>query len=110
EYQDEKTGYWLKGDDPRSKFYNHSTFADIVIQDLIGFKPSLDDSFSLKPLIPEKEWAFFTLQGIPYKNKIVDIYWDESGTQYKKGKGLLVYIDGQLVSKSKHLKPITIKL
>lgn len=110
EYQDEKTGYWLKGDDPRSKFYNHSTFADIVIQDLIGFKPSIDGSFFLKPLIPEGEWSYFTLQGLPYKNKIVDIFWDETGKKYNKGKGLLVYIDGKLAANSKQLKPIKIKL
>ncbi|SJN16259.1 glycoside hydrolase [Sphingobacterium sp. JB170] len=110
EYQDEKTGYWLKGDDPRSKFYNHSTFADIIIEDLIGFKPALDDGFTIKPLIPEGQWAYFTLQGIPYKNKIVDIFWDETGEKYNKGKGLLVYVGGNLVAKSKKLKPLNIKL
>jgi len=110
EYQDERTGYWLKGDHPRSKFYNHSTFADVVIQDLIGFKPQLRNGFELKPLIPQGQWAYFTLQGISYKDKIVDIYWDERGEQYGKGKGLTVYIDGQRVAKSKKLKPLKVNL
>ncbi len=110
EYQDEKTGYWLKGDDPRSKFYNHSTFADIVIEDLIGFKPELENSFTLKPLIPDGEWAYFALKDIPYKNKSVDVIWDETGKEYNKGKGLRVYVDGNLVAKSKKLKPLNIKL
>lgn len=110
EYQDERTGYWLKGDHPRSKFYNHSTFADVVIQDLIGFKPQLRNGFELKPLIPQGQWAYFTLQGVSYKGKIVDIYWDESGEQYGKGKGLTVYVDGQRVAKSNKLKPLKINL
>ncbi|MBD1424583.1 MGH1-like glycoside hydrolase domain-containing protein [Sphingobacterium arenae] len=110
EYQDEVTGFWLKGDNPRSKFYNHSTFADVIIQDLIGFKPQLGNTFELKPLIPQEQWAYFTLQGVPYKNKIVDIYWDLDGTQYGKGKGLTVYADGQRVAQSKKLKSLKVNL
>ena len=110
EYQDEVTGFWLKGDNPRSKFYNHSTFADVIIQDLVGFKPQLDNSFELKPLIPEEQWDYFTLQGVPYKNKIVDLYWDADGSKYGKGKGLTVYADGKRVAQSKKLKSIKVKL
>ena len=31
EYLDEQTGAWLMGDRERSRYYNHSTFADLVI-------------------------------------------------------------------------------
>src|SRR5439155_6965758 len=39
EYLDERTGEWLKGDNPRSRYYNHSTFADLVISGLVGLVP-----------------------------------------------------------------------
>ncbi|TDS10320.1 MGH1-like glycoside hydrolase domain-containing protein [Sphingobacterium paludis] len=110
EYQDEKNGEWLKGDHPRSKFYNHSTFADAVIQDLIGFKPLLSQGFELKPLIPQDKWAYFSLQHIPYKGKLINIFWDQKGDRYGKGKGLRVYADGKLVAKSKKLKSLKVKL
>lgn len=109
EYQDERTGEWLKGDHPRSKFYNHSTFADVVIQDLIGFKPLLTKGFELKPLIPEGVWDYFALEQVRYQGKDVSIYWDKTGNRYKKGKGLLVYVDGKLVAKSAKLKNLKIK-
>ena len=34
EYLDETTGYWLKGDQERSRYYNHSTFNDLIITGL----------------------------------------------------------------------------
>ncbi|WDF69062.1 glycoside hydrolase [Sphingobacterium oryzagri] len=110
EYQDEKNGYWLKGDDPRSKFYNHSTFADVIIQDLIGVKPAGNNTLALKPLLPRGEWAYFALQELPYKGKIIDIFWDADGSRYGKGKGLTVYADGKLVARSKQLKPLNMNL
>ena len=111
EYQDEKTGKWLKGDEStRSKFYNHSSYVDLVIQDLVGFKPQLGQSFELKPLIPAGKWGYFTLQGVSYKGKTIDIYWDKTGEKYGKGKGLMVFVDGQQKAKSKKLKPLKINL
>ena len=41
EYHDEKNGVWLKGDNPRSRFYNHSTFCDLVISGLWAWSPAL---------------------------------------------------------------------
>lgn len=110
EYQDEKNGEWLKGDHPRSKFYNHSTFADVVIQDLIGFKPAAGSSFAVKPLIPAGEWSYFSLQEVPYKGKTISIFWDADGQRYGKGKGFTIYADGKLVARSKKLKPLNVKL
>ena len=43
EYLDETTGEWLKGDNPRSRYYNHSTFCDLVIAGLVGLVPRGDD-------------------------------------------------------------------
>ncbi|WP_149915398.1 MGH1-like glycoside hydrolase domain-containing protein [Sphingobacterium cavernae] len=110
EYQDDKTGYWLKGDDPRSKFYNHSTYADVIINDLLGFKPALDNSFTLSPLIPDSKWDYFAIENLRYKGRDINIYWDKTGQRYQKGKGLRIFVDGVLVSSSSTLKDIKIKL
>lgn len=110
EYQDEKTGYWLKGDDPRSKFYNHSTFADLVINDLIGIKPRLDNAFGFYPLIPEGQWDWFLLDNVTYHGKTLTLLWDKTGTKYNKGKGLRIYADGKEIYKSAKLKPAVVKL
>lgn len=110
EYQDEKTGAWLKGDDPRSKYYNHSTFCDIIINDLIGLKPQADETLLIKPLLPEGKWDWFALNDVSYHGKKVSVVWDKTGNQYQKGKGLLVFVDGKLVKKSNKLKDIKVKI
>lgn len=110
EYQDEVTGYWLKGDNPRSKFYNHSTYADLVIQDLIGLKPQLDDKLVLSPLIPQGTWAYFALTNLDYKGKELEIYWDETGDRYNKGKGFIIYLDHKKVHQSSQIEDVSIHI
>jgi hypothetical protein len=110
EYQDETTGEWLKGDDPRSKFYNHSTYMDHVIQDLIGLKPSLNNEIAFHPLIPKGEWDYFTLDNISYHGKTIKVVWDKTGKHYGKGKGFRVFANGVQVAKSAKLKPMKVKL
>ncbi|MBD2703888.1 glycoside hydrolase [Spirosoma sp. BT702] len=102
EYQDEKTGEWLKGDNPRSKFYNHSGFADLIINDLIGLKPRTDNVLEIHPLIPDKQWDWFCLDNVLYHGKILTILYDKTGKKYGKGKGFIVLADGkQIVKRSK---------
>lgn len=108
EYQDERTGYWLKGDDPRSSYYNHSGFCDLVISDLIGIKPRPDDKLELYPLIPSGKWDWFFLEGVPYHGKIVSVMWDKTGEKYGKGKGVRIWVDGKEVYKGKTLKRVVV--
>lgn len=110
EYQDEKTGEWLKGDDPRSEFYNHSGFADLVINDLVGLKPRADNVVEVSPLIPAGQWDWFCLDKVSYHGKILTILWDKTGTKYGKGKGLRIYADGKEIGRSRDLKKTTAKL
>ena len=109
EYQDEKNGEWLKGDNPRSSFYNHSTFCDLVINDLIGLKPRADNAIGFYPLIPEGKWNWFLLDQVSYHGKMLTILWDKTGAKYKKGKGLHIYADGKEVYLANNLKPAVIK-
>ncbi len=59
EYLDEVTGYWLKGDQERSRYYNHSTFNDLMITGLIGLRPRMDNTVEVNPLIPEGKVGLF---------------------------------------------------
>ncbi|MGX5687877.1 MGH1-like glycoside hydrolase domain-containing protein [Arcticibacter tournemirensis] len=110
EYQDEKNGNWLKGDNPRSRFYNHSGFCDLVISDLVGLKPRADDILELHPLIPEGQWDWFCLDNVLYHGKKLTILWDKTGKKYGKGKGLKVFADGKEVISSAKLKAVRGKL
>ena len=106
EYMDEKTGQWLT-DDKRGRYYNHSTFNDLVISGLVGLRPRADNIIEVNPLIPSGKWNWFALDNVPYHGKIVTIIWDKTGKKYNKGKGLSVWVDGQKVAQSKKLKRIT---
>ncbi|CAN5261126.1 hypothetical protein BH09BAC4_BH09BAC4_46540 [soil metagenome] len=110
EYQDEKTGEWLKGDNPRSKFYNHSGFADLVISDLVGLKPRADNVVDIHPLIPENKWDWFCLDNVLYHGKTLTILYDKTGKHYGKGQGFIVFSDGKRVFKGKTLSPVTFRL
>ncbi|EHQ30832.1 MGH1-like glycoside hydrolase domain-containing protein [Mucilaginibacter paludis] len=110
EYQDEKTGKWLKGDNPRSTFYNHSGFADLVINDLVGLKPRLDNVLEIDPLIPQNQWDWFCLDDVSYHGHSITILWDKTGSKYHKGKGLHVYADGKQILQSNLLKHVYAKL
>lgn len=107
EYLDETTGYWLKGDQERSRYYNHSTFNDLIINGLIGLRPRIDQIIEVNPLIPEGKWAWFALDQIPYHGKLLTILYDEDGSHYGNGKGLMVYADGKLIASSEKLEKVT---
>ena len=96
EYHDEVTGYWLKGDQERSRYYNHSTFCDLIISGLVGLRPHEGDSINVHPLIPEGKWPWWCLDGVRYHGHIITIYYDADGSHYHAGKGLHVLIDGRL--------------
>jgi hypothetical protein len=110
EYQDEKTGEWLKEDNPRSEFYNHSGFADLIINDLIGLKPRLDDVVEIFPLIPAGQWDWFCLDQVLYHGKMLTILWDKNGKKYGKGTGFIIYANGKEIYKGKELKHVMAKM
>jgi hypothetical protein len=110
EYLDEKTGFWLKGDEERSRYYNHSTFNDLIISGLVGLRPRADNTVEVNPLLPENKWNWFCLDNVLYHGKIVTIIWDKDGLKYKKGKGLSVWVNGKKVASSLKLEKITGKL
>ncbi len=95
EYLDEKTGAWLMGDRERSYYYNHSTFADLIITGLVGLRPQADGSIVVRPLLPKDKWDYFCLDGVPYRGHSLTILWDKDGSHYHHGKGLQLLVDGE---------------
>lgn len=110
EYLDEKTGAWLKGNNPRSRYYNHSTFADHVIGGVVGLRPRADDIVEIYPLLPADTWAWFCLDDVTYHGRTLTILWDRDGTRYHRGRGLVVLVNGEPLARADALKPLTAKL
>ena len=106
EYQDEISGQWLKGRDPRSRWYNHSTFADLVISGVVGLRPRADEVVEVHPLLPENTWAWFCLDDVTYHGRTLTILWDRDGSRYDRGAGLHILVDGQRVAHSPRLEPL----
>ncbi|MDB4919543.1 MAG: glycoside hydrolase [Mucilaginibacter sp.] len=110
EYQDEKTGFWLKGDNPRSSYYNHSGFCDLVISDLVGLKPRADNMLDINPIIPQGQWKWFCLDNVLYHGHLIAILWDKDGTKYHKGAGFSIYSDNKVIYHGNALKRVTVPL
>ena len=103
EYLDEKTGAWLMGDRERSRYYNHSTFNDLMITGIVGLRPQEDGSIVVNPLIPKDQWDYFCLDGVSYRGHTLTIVWDKDGQRYHQGSGFSLLIDGVLVAKRNDL-------
>lgn len=110
EYLDETTGYWLKGDQERSRYYNHSTFNDLIITGIVGLSPRSDNMIEINPLLPDNKWNWFCLDQVLYHGKVLTIFWDKFGTRYNRGKGLHVLVDGRESGRSENLERLICNL
>jgi hypothetical protein len=110
EYLDQTTGYWLKGDQERSRYYNHSTFNDLIITGLVGLRPRADCTVEVNPLLPKDKWNYFCLDNVLYHGHRVCIVWDRDGSRFHAGKGLAIYIDGRLAARRPDLGKLTAEL
>ncbi len=113
EYLDETTGQWLRDDKERGRFYNHSTFADLIITGLIGLHPQDDNQLLIRPLVPTtgpSAWDWFALDNVLYHGHILSILWDRTGQKFHKGIGFMVFCDSKLVAQSPQLQPISATL
>lgn len=109
EYLDERTGYWLKGDQERSRYYNHSTFNDLIITGLVGLRPRADNIIEVNPLLPDGQWDWFCLDNVSYHGKILTILWDKDGSKYKRGTGLMVFVNGKKIASAPALQRIEVR-
>lgn len=110
EYLDERTGAWLKGDHPRSRWYNHSTFADLLIGGVVGLRPRVDDTVEVHPLLPAGTWDWFALDDVRYHGRTLTILWDRDGKYFGRGAGLQLLIDGKEAARAPGLQRLTAEL
>jgi hypothetical protein len=110
EYLDETTGQWINGKAGRSRYYNHSTFADLVITGVAGLVPRADNRVEIFPLLPDGAWNYFCLDGVNYHGHTLTIFWDNDGSRYGRGKGLFVLADGKEIARGDKLSKLTGKL
>jgi hypothetical protein len=110
EYLDETTGQWINGKEGRSRYYNHSTYADLIITGVIGLVPRADEFVEINPLLPDGKWNWFCLDGVRYHGHTLTIIWDKDGTRYGRGQGLIVLADGKEIARGQKLAKLTGKL
>jgi hypothetical protein len=110
EYLDETTGDWINGKNDRSRYYNHSTYADLLITGVIGLIPRADNTVEISPLLPPNTWDWFCLDGVKYHGHMLTVIWDKDGTRYRRGEGLRVLAEGKEIAHSPALTRITGKL
>ncbi len=113
------TGEFYNGDNAEWKTgerdYNHSTWLDILIPELIGVVPREDDVLEVDPLIPQDTFGYFLLDGLRYHGHDVTVAWDApitgSPDRYGDGrKGLDVYVDGRLAASTPALSRLRVNL
>eukprot|EP01043_Picozoa_sp_COSAG02_P030829 COSAG02_NODE_1986_length_10180_cov_38.805575_10_plen_511_part_00 len=99
-----------KQDRDRSVDYNHSTFADLIIEGLIGLRAALGSLFTINPLATGLK--YFAMDNIAYHNRSLTVAWDEDGVRNYTGckKGLCVWADGKLIGTSPVLKKLQLSL
>jgi len=110
EYLDETTGQWINGKEGRSRYYNHSTYADLLITGVIGLVPRVDDWIQVWPLLPDGTWNWFCLDGVNYHGHTLTIIWDADGTHCHRGQGLIVLAGGKEIARTDKLEKLTGKL
>ncbi len=112
EYQDELTGQWLITGPKaqRSRFYNHSTFNDLVITGLVGVVPRADNQVVVDPLIPNDAWDWFCLDGLPYHGCNLTVIWDRDGSHYGRGAGFSLWADQRRIAISPSLMRLAAEL
>jgi len=71
---------------------------------------SPDTIAAVDPLLPEDAWDWFCLDGVQYHGRTLTIIWDRRGRKYRRGSGLRILADGQVIANGKRLRRLTGRL
>jgi hypothetical protein len=94
----------------RGNYYNHSGFADPLITGLIGLRPRAGTKIEIHPLLPSGTWSYFAVDGLPYHGHLLAIVYDQTGKQYRQGRGLMLFVDGKKIASRATLGPLQAEL
>lgn len=92
-----------------SEHYLHSGYTDLVITGLAGLRPRADDTLEVNPLIPDS-WDYFALDDVAYHGHRVSIVWDRDGSQYGRGEGLMLFLDGEKIASAPSIQRLTAEI
>ncbi|MBV9868075.1 MAG: hypothetical protein JO316_22195 [Abitibacteriaceae bacterium] len=99
EYYNGDTGEWKT----TQRDYNHSTWIDPLISDLIGVVPRADNILEIDPLLPPGAWSYYVLDGQAYRGHDITIAYDALGGRVaRRFKGYAIYLDGKRIYHSDH--------
>jgi hypothetical protein len=105
-----ETGSWEGANSfDHSEHYFHSGYVDLIITGLAGLRPRPDDTLEVNPLAPP-DWPYFALDEVAYHGHRITIVWDRDGEHYRRGKGLLLFVDGRKVAGAPELGRLTAPL
>ncbi|KAE8341560.1 hypothetical protein BDV24DRAFT_132196 [Aspergillus arachidicola] len=90
----------------RSPHYFHSGYVDLVLSGLVGIRPRADDVLEVNPLADPAVVSYFRAERILYHGHEIAVQWDANGDHYGTS-GLVVEIDGKVVSTAPSLTRIT---
>jgi hypothetical protein len=92
-----------------SEHYLHSGYADLVITGLAGLRPRPDDTLEVNPLVPES-WDYFALDDVAYHGHRLSIVWDRDGSQYGRGEGLMLFLNGEKIASAPTPRKMTVQI
>lgn len=92
-----------------SEHYLHSGYVDPVITGLAGLRPRADDTLEVNPLVPE-DWDYFALDDVAYHGHRLSIVWDRDGSQYERGKGLMIFLDGEKITSAATIQRMMVEI
>jgi hypothetical protein len=109
EFYNGETGRWKTAE----RDYNHSTWLDVLIPDLLGLVPRTDDVLEIDPLLPANKLDHFLLDGQHYRGHDITLVWDAPGGADHYGdsrSGFDVYVDGKCLASAPGLARIMVNL
>lgn len=83
-----KNGYNLTGGQNRGRDYNHSTFIDLVLRGLCGINTGAK-KLKVQPRI-NGIWKWFKLENVTFRKETYNVFYDEDGSVFGKGKGIII--------------------
>ena len=92
-----------------SEDYFHSGYIDLVITGLVGLRPRADDTLEVRPLAPE-DWPWFALDDVAYHGHRVSVLWDRDGSRYRRGRGMIVLVDGRVAATAPTLGRVKVRI
>lgn len=81
----------------RGKYYNHSTFCDLVLSGISGINGGIGNKVTVNPLFSANDLEYFCADGIKYHGAFITVLWDKTGNRYNMGKGFRIFLCGKEV-------------